>query len=202
MNKYLRSVLLVVVALATFYGLQYLRERNTRVTKDAVEAEVATMRAEAEKQHPEMAPTDALKQVASDRAAKKLASESPLEQSHTASDMVWGFYWANTKVRPEYCSQRGVDLAGFVQAFERIHGAERDRAADIYTARGIDAEKAVLPIIHPELRKVVAQEMKDIAAGANAPEDQACALVAANAEVVAQYIQLPPHVRKAQFGER
>jgi hypothetical protein len=202
MNKYLRTALMVVVGLATFYGLQYLRQRNEEPTKEAVAAVVSSMRAEAEKQHPEMAPTDALKQVASERAAKQLASESTLEQSNTASDMFWGFYWANTKVRPEYCASRGVDLTGFIQAFDRIHGVERDQAAGIYAARGVDAEKAVLPIILPELRKVIAQDMKDIAAGANAPEDQACALVAANADAFAQYIQLPAHVRKALFGER
>lgn len=205
MNKYLRGGLSVVACALAFYGTQSLMDRwrgPEPSAQAAVAKEVASIQAQAEKQHPSMAKSDAMKEVASERAADKFATQSPLERSHTAADMFWGFYWLNTKVRPEYCAERGVDLAGFVQAFDRIHGKELARAKEIYEARGIDAEKSVMPILLPELRKFVVQDMKDVAEGAKAPKDQACDLVAANAEAVAQFIQLPPHVQKALFGER
>jgi hypothetical protein len=198
MNKFVQGALSVAVALAAFYGVRALKQEaaNREPTAEELSQKMDALRTRAEAEHPEMAKTDALKQLVSDEAAKKLATQSVTKQANTAADMFWGFYWMNTKARVAYCAQRGVDLTPFTTAFAKEHGSELARATAIYAAAGVDPE-VNLPMVQAELSKGVAQDMIDVTTGAQVPLDQACALFNENAAELAKLIQMPPHVKQA-----
>lgn len=158
------------------------------------------LRTRADSEHPEMAKTDALRQVAADDAAKKLATQTGTQQANTAADMFWGFYLMNSKARVEYCAQRGVDLTPFMTAFNKEHGAELARATAVYAAAKVEPGTYFSKVL-PELRKVVDQDMIDVTTGAQVPLDQACVLFNENAEQLAKLIQMPPHVKKALMSD-
>lgn len=198
MNKIVQGALSISVALVAFYGVKSLKQNaaNREPTTAEIRQKMDDLRTRAESEHPDMAKTDALKQVASDDAAKKLATQTGTQQANTAADMFWGFYWANTKARVDYCAQRGVDLTPFTTAFTNEHGSELARATAVYAAAGVEPETQ-LPKVMPELRKVIEQDMIDVTTGAEVPLDQACALFNDNAEQLAKLIQMPPHVKQA-----
>lgn len=198
MNKFAQSALSVAVMLAAFYGVKSLRQHaaNREPTAEELNKRMDDLRARAAREHPDMAATDAMKEVALKESAQKLATQTGDQQANTAADMFWGFYWANTKARVTYCAQRGVDLTPFTTAFAREHSAELQRANAIYSAAGV-APETLLPTVMPTLTKTVEQDMKDLASGAQVPLDQACDLVNENAEQLAKLIQMPPHVKQA-----
>src|SRR5688572_29378090 len=116
MNRIAQSVLMVIVALAAFYGVKTLKQQamSNEPSPTELSQKLNDMKAEAERKHPDMAKTDALKAVASEQSARKLASQGDANQrANTAADMFWGFFYMNTKARVAYCAQRGVDLTPF-----------------------------------------------------------------------------------------
>jgi hypothetical protein len=141
-----------------------------------------------------------LKEFVAKESAAQLATQTPGQKVNTAANMFWGFYYMNTKARPQYCAQRGVDITPFTTAFTNAHSAELSKAKAVYASEGIDPEKA-LPLVMPALLSGVEQDMKDVTTGAQVPLDQACSLFNDNAKQIAEYIQLPPHVKQALFSE-
>lgn len=197
MNKVVQTILGLAVAMAAFYGVRELRQQAAnQPTAEEVGKHMDDLRARAEREHPDMAKSDALKQVVAEESANKFATQTGDQQANTAADMFWGFYWVNTKARVDYCTQRGVDLAPFTAAFEKEHGAELARAKAVYSAAGVDPE-VTLPNVLPQLAKTVEQDMKDVTSGAQVPLDQACGFFNENAAQLAELIQMPPHVKQA-----
>ncbi|WP_460709509.1 hypothetical protein [Lysobacter terrae] len=198
MNKFVQGALSVAVGLAAFYGVRSLGQlaANREPTAEELSKRMDDLRARATREHPGMATTDAMKEVAAQDAAKKLATQTRDQQTDTAAGMFMGFYWTNTKGRVAYCAQRGIDLTPFTTAFAKEHSAELERANAVFSAAGV-APETLLPKVMPELTKVVEQDMKDVTAGAKVPLDQACDLFNENAEQFAKLIQMPPHVKQA-----
>lgn len=58
--------------------------------------------------------TNLLSQAGDDQAARRRA----------AMGVFQGFYWTNTRVRPEYCAALGVKIDGFIKEFEEANRAE------------------------------------------------------------------------------
>jgi hypothetical protein len=143
-----------------------------------------------------MAVTDAMKAVASEDAAKKLATQTVRQQASTAADMFWGFYFMNTEARPAYCAQRGIDITPFVSAFKSAHVDELSKAEEIYKAEDRDP-KLLLPKWLPVFAGNVEQDMKDVTRAVQIPLEQACSLFNDRAKDIAALIQLPPHVKQA-----
>lgn len=198
MNKIAKGALGLVVALLAFYGVRALKQQT--MSREPTGAEIAQkmdeLRAQAEREHPTMAKSDALKQVASDESAKKLKTQTAQQRVNTAADMFWGFYFMNTKARADYCAQRGVDLAQFTQAFEKEHASELARAKIVYANAGIDPD-ALAKQLGAEFEKSIDQDMKDVTTGAQIPLEQACGWFNDNAEQIAELIQMPSHVKQA-----
>lgn len=186
------------MALAAFIAVKTLKQEALSREPTAAEMtkKLDDLKAQAEREHPDMAKSDAFKQLASDQSAKKLASQTPDQQANTAADMFWGFYYMNTKARTRYCAQRGVDLSPFVSAFTKEHSELFSKASAVYARAGINTEK-YLPVLMETLANTVEQDMKDVTTGAQVPLDQACSLFNDNAEGFAEYIQLPPHLKRA-----
>jgi hypothetical protein len=197
MNRVARGALGIAVALAAFYGVKTLKQEalGREPTSAELTKQLDDLRERAEREHPDMSKTDAFKQLASEHTAKKLASQTADQQANTAADIFWGFYYMNTKVRTQYCAQRGIDLSPFVAAFTKEHSDAFAKASAVYALAGLSTEK-YLPIIMEASAKGVEQDMKDVTTGAQVPLDQACSLFNENAKYFAENIQLPPQVKQ------
>ncbi len=167
---------------------------------DASAAELKTsmdgMRAEAEKKNPSMAKTDALKAYVAAESAKQFDDMGARERAFSAANMFWGFHYMNVRARADYCRQRGVDLTPFVTAFQAAHRVEHEKSQALFAAARVnpqDEEAKVRDVIMGH----VEQDMKDVAQGAQVPLEQTCDLFNQNAEQLAAFIQLPPHVKDA-----
>lgn len=189
--------LVVVVALVAGVVLYDVAKPDPMQAPNAadVKIEVDKLKAEAAKRHPDMSRSDAMKLVAMAQASELLKTGDAETRAKTAAGVFFGSYYMNTRARPAYCKQRGVDLAPFVAAFDRAHREELTRAREIFVRGGIDPESMV-PNIQDHFVAMVDQDMKDFAAGANVPPDSACTLFNENSTLIAEAIQLPPEVKR------
>ncbi len=165
-----------------------------------IKTQVDTLKAEAAKQHPGMAQSDAMKEVATAQATELLKKGDAQTRARTAAGIFFGSYYMNTRARPAYCQQRGVNLAPFVAAFDRAHREELNRAREIFLGAGIDPESMV-PKIQSQFVSMVDQDMKDFAAGAQVAPESACDLFNQNSTIIAEAIQLPEDVKRALLAK-
>lgn len=168
---------------------------------DDMKTQIDALKAEAARTHPGMAQSDAMKEVAIRQARESLGKGDTASRSRTAAGIVLGAYFLNTRARPEYCGQRGVDLRPFVDAYEEVHGVELARARAIFAEAGVDPE-TLAPGLQREFVGMVEQDMKDFAAGAQVPLEKTCGLFNENAKLISQAIELPKEVREALFATR
>jgi hypothetical protein len=179
-----------------------LKPEPPRVPTTAdVKVQIDALKAEATRQHPGMAQSDAMKEVAVRQARESLSKGDATSRSRTAAGIFFGAYFMNTRARPEYCRQRGVDLRPFVAAYEEVHRAELARARAIFAEAGMNPE-TMAPALQGQFVGMVEQDMKDFASGAQVPLENTCALFNENAKLISQAIELPAEVRQALFAAR
>ncbi|HEY1136935.1 MAG TPA: hypothetical protein VGE64_05530 [Xanthomonadaceae bacterium] len=192
------TVILIGAAVAGFAGYEgfkWLAKQNQPTAAD-VTKEVDALRAEAAQKHPGMSQTDAMKEVAAAKAGDMMRKASPGERAQMAANVFYGSYFMNTRVRPAWCRQRGVDIAPFASAYERAHGAELSKAKAAYAGTGRSPEE-ILAIVEPELRRMVEQDMKDVGNSLKLTPEKTCTAFNENADAFARAIQLPPEIRQA-----
>jgi hypothetical protein len=184
-----------VVGLAGYEGLKWLAKQN-RPTPADVTAEVDKLRAEAAQKHPGMSQTDAMKQVAAAKAGDMMRKAAPAQRVQMAANVFYGSYFMNTRVRPAWCRDRGVDISPFASAYERAHDEELSKAKAAYAGTEHSPEN-ILPIIEPELRRMVERDMKDVGDSLKLSPEKTCSAFNDNADAFARAIQLPPEIRQA-----
>lgn len=181
---------------------QALKPEPPRLPTSAdVKVQIDELKAEAARAHPGMAQSDAMKEVAVRQARESLGKGDATSRSRTAASIFFGAYIMNTRARPEYCRQRGVDLRPFVAAYEEVHRAELTRARAIFAEAGMNPE-TLAPTLQAQFVGMVEQDMKDFAAGAQVPLENTCKLFNENAKLIAQAIELPAEVRNALLHPR
>ena len=169
-------------------------------TTAEVKSEVDKLKAEAARKHPGVAQSDAMKAVSAERAGEILKKGDTETRARNAASIFFGSYFMNTRARPAYCKQRGVDLAPFVAAFDRAHREELTRAREIFVRGGIDPESMVATV-QDQFMAMVDQDMKDFAAGAKVQPDSACDLFNQNSKLIAEAIQLPAEVKQTLLAK-
>jgi hypothetical protein len=184
-----------VVGLAGYEGMKWLAKQN-RPTAADITKEVDALRAEAAQKHPGMSQTDAMKQVAAAKAGDMMRKAPSRQRVLIAANVFYGSYFMNTRVRPAWCRDRGVDISSFASAYERAHGDELSKAKAAYAGTGHSPEN-ILPIVGPELRRMVEQDMKDVGDSLKLTPEKTCAAFNENADAFARAIQLPPEIRQA-----
>lgn len=194
--------LTIVASLVTGIVLyEIVKPRALRETTAAdVKVEVDKLKAEAAQKHPGVAPSDAMKQVATAQAGEIMKKGNAETRAKNAAGIFFGAYYMNTRARPAYCQQRGVDLAPFVAAFDRAHREELARAREIFVSDGIDPESMV-PKIQDQFVAMIDQDMKDFAAGSQVQPENACALFNQNSKIIAEAIQIPPEIKQALMAK-
>ena len=199
MNPKFNKVLGWVVFAIAFAG-GYLIVRNLSAPPSLEESakranvELQSRMEEAVRKNPDVLPSEAMRQDAVARAEARMASQTDAgKRAATAADTFWGFFFVNTRMRPEYCSAHGVDIKQFVAEFERIHQKEVATARRLYAQRGMDENK-LYEAIRPTASKVIEQDMQDIAKTQKVSAKTACELLnQATAEIVGQM-----HISKMQ----
>ena len=190
----------LIAAIGIVAGILIYEARKPEPLRAPTQAEVKTqmdkLRADAVKRHPDMPQSDAMKEEAIRQGSAMLQKGNVETRALTAAGLFFGSYFMNTRARPEYCRKRGVDLAQFVAAYERAHGAELARAREILVRAGIDPD-SMAPKLQAEFVTVVEQDMKDFAAGAQVQPESACELFNQNSKIIAEAIVLPADVKQA-----
>ena len=188
-----------VVAGLIFYGI--FKPQPMRLpTAAQVKTEVDALKAQAAKQHPGMAQSDAMKQVATAQTSELMKQGDAETRAKNAASIFFGSYYMNTRARPGYCQQRGVDLTPFVAAFDQAHREELARARAIFQRAGVDPESMVSKI-QDQFVSMVDQDMEDFAAGAQVAPKSACELFNQNSKILAEALQLPPEVKQALLAK-
>lgn len=75
LGKVLAGLVAIAVAMVVFKGLQD-RPADPQEVKEAMAAEMDTLRTEADKRHPNLAKSEALQAVAAERASAQLAQQT------------------------------------------------------------------------------------------------------------------------------
>lgn len=195
--KMLLTVVAFVVAFAAVqYGLEKYREQKA-VSK--AEESLQRLKSEGAKNHPNLPTSEAMQQEAISMTSAKLNAESDkTRRLQTAASNFFGFFLVNTRQRPEYCREHGVDIAPFVSAFEQGHRKELAKARAALSGTQVDDDK-LYAMLKPQFRQIIDQDMKDIAAANNASIKQACELIATNGQALAQAMHLSK-IQPAVYG--
>ena len=164
-------------------------------TAAEIKAQMDKLRADATQKNPGLPQSDAIKEEATRQASAMLKASDGETRARNAAGLFFGSYFMNTRARPAYCRQRGVDLAPFVAAFDKTHREELTRAREILVRAGIDPE-SMAPKLQAEFVALVEQDMKDFAAGAQVQPESACELFNQNSKIIAEAIVLPPDVKQ------
>ena len=177
----------IIAFIAVKYGMQAYREHQS-VAK--VEQSLNQLQSDATQKHPDVPVSVAVQQEATEQASKKIAAETnDQKRANTAADMFWGFYFVNVRERPEFCGEQGTNIQSFVKAFERIHAKEYSKAKSIYAQSSADENK-VYSLLKPQLRKMILQDMNDIASTNKVTLKQACELIAENSDALVKEMHL------------
>jgi len=177
----------IVAFVAVKYGMEAYREHEA-IAK--VEKSLDQLKADATQKHPDVPISIAMQQEATEKATKTITSETDeLRRANTAADMFWGFYFVNVRERPEFCREQGVDIQPFVKAFERVHVNEVAKARSIYAGVSADENKTYM-LIKPQLRKLIVQDMNDIATSNKISVKEGCQLISENADTLIKEMHL------------
>ena len=201
-NNALGILAFIIAFLAVKYGMQVYREHQA-VAK--VEQSISQMQTEAAQKHPDVPASIALQQVAIEQAYKKMASETDVQKrASSAADMFWGFYFINVRERPEFCREQDTDIQPFVKAFENGHIKELAQAKTIYARSSVDENK-LYALLKSQFRKMIQQDMNDIATANKVTLKEACQLISENGESLAKEMHLSkaqPAVYQALFSPK
>jgi hypothetical protein len=191
------ALLIVASVVVGILGYNALKPQTLHAPTTAeVKVQLDKLKADAQQKHPNMATSDAMKVEATRQASAMLEQGNADTRAKTAAGIFFGAYYMNTRARPAYCQQRGVDLATFVAAYDQVHREELSHARKVFARIGIDPESMV-PKIQSQFVSVIEQDMKDFAAGAQVPLDKTCEMFNQNAKMLAEAITVPADVRLA-----
>jgi hypothetical protein len=199
-GKWLKGVVWVVTFVVGFVAAkaitQYFFDKHSNAAAvAAAEKNMDKLREEGAKKHPDLLPSEAMKQEATEQGKEELAKHSAdkNKQAKVAADQFLGFLLVNTRTRVDYCKELGVDIAPFKAAFERAHRDEIARAAAIHHQRGRDMAKdgeKLYGLLEGQFRKIIETDMRDAAKQLNTDQSGACKAMAELATGLVEEMQL------------
>jgi len=197
----------VFAFLVAFFGVKAAKQYwwDSRAIESGLASaskELDQMREQAVKGNPGVPVSEAFRQEAVKQSTAKLASQSGDKKQDTAADMYFGFLFVNTKARPEFCREYGVEIPAWTHAFEQLHTKETAQARAIYAKASVD-ENSLVPLLLEQWRKVISDDMTGIANTNNISIKEACQLFAERGSEFAMKMHIStvqPAVYKALMG--
>ncbi|HEX7644226.1 MAG TPA: hypothetical protein VF472_18630 [Burkholderiaceae bacterium] len=185
-----KVVVTIVAAAIGFAAAKYgWHKYQDHLAKQGADDKIAQLRAEAAKDSPN-APTSMGMQQAAIRDAANAVNSAADDQARrsAAASTFFGFYLINSRSRPEFCKEQGVDITAFTSPFESHHARLLEVSRPIMVSAGYDEEK-LYGMLKPQLRSMLEQDMKDIATSAHTDAKGACELLASVGANVADKLQ-------------
>lgn len=190
-----KKVLSVAAFVAAFVVAKYGFDAYQRYEMEAnIEASMNKLKADSVKKNPDVSVSEAIGREAVARTSEQLSAEGDEKKRRArAASSYFGFYFVNTRTRPEFCRRQNVDISPFVAAFEREHAAESAQARAALAAVDTD-ENQLFDLVEKQLQQLIVQDMTDIATANKVSLREACQLIARNGEAVAAEM----HISKVQ----
>jgi hypothetical protein len=175
-------------------------EYRSRQQQDAhVLTQIDKLKAEAVKERPDLPADIALQEKAKEITAAKIATQSADKKAETAADMYIGFLLINTKTRPAFCKEQGIDIPAWTAAFEKINATETAKARQIHSKVGFDEDR-MYAMFADQMNKMVSDDMNGIATDNKGSLQDACKLFQDQADERASemsFAKLQPAAYKA-----
>lgn len=191
--------ILVVLMFATIGNLiNYFKgNKNSIRTEEAIQSankQYEDIRGSAIEKYPNKSVSESIALESNERAQNRLESDiEPNQKLKSAVSMFMGFYFINTRGRPAFCSEQGVDISSFVMAFEQEHASELTKVRSVLSKASF-TEEQLYNVIKPQMRKQVIQDMNDLASMSKIGLTEACQLLADNGDATAADM----HISKIQ----
>ncbi len=202
-QRALKVIAIVIGLFAFVVGKQFVQIWHEQRSEQEQAAKVATqmdkLRAEAIKEQPGVPVDTAMEKLATEQAEAKLATLSGAKKSELAAGLYFGFFAMNTKARPAFCKEQGVDIPVWTAAFEKVNAPETARTRLIFANIGFDENHGYAPVA-AQLKKFVTDDMTQIATEYKMSLPDACKLLQSRADEFAarmSFADLEPVVYKA-----
>lgn len=190
-KKLLSVIAFAIAFLGVKYGFQYYQEQRA---VSAVNQSIEQLKKDAVLKHPNTDLSIAMQQEAISQAQTKLTTQTDKKkQLEDAASMFMGFFLINTRTRPEFCNEQGIDIQAFVTAFEKQHGVELRKARQVMIDSGMDDNK-LYSLLEPQFQKMLLQDMNDISSTNKISMKDTCSLIADQGESLATRM----HISKTQ----
>lgn len=200
-----RVAVIVLVAVAAAVAVRFgLDQYQEQALVAEVDEAVDRIRERGVRRHPDLPVSEAMRREALATINERLAAEDdPVKRRVMAAGNFFGLWFMNTRQRPAWCAERGVDITPFVAAF-RDNNAEVLAAARAALQDSPVSEDRLYALMAPQLDELVARDMADIAAAHDLGPGEACRAIAASAAAVAGEMhvsRLQPAVYRVLMGD-
>lgn len=130
--------------------------------------------------------SEALAENTQKRAAEEFSKLSEgRKKLDTAAGQFFGFYFTNTRGRPEYCGSLGVAIPSFVREFENLNQRQLIAARKILESSLDPGEEKFYQNTKPTMLKTLVFAIKDQAKQYKMTEKEFCEATEANAKELA-----------------
>lgn len=130
--------------------------------------------------------SEALAENMQKRAAEELNKSEGRNKQNIAAAQFFGFYFINTRARPEYCDSLGVAIPSFVKEFDKLNKRQLMAARQILETSLNPGEEKLYQNIKTSIFKTVVFGIKDQAKQYKMTESQFCEATEANAKEIAR----------------
>lgn len=173
-------LVLAVAALAVVLRLGVDEWRERALVAEVDEA-VEDIRTRAARRHPGLPEPAAMEREASERVAARLAAEPDGTRRRVmAAGNFFGLYFLNTRQRPAFCRELGVDIGSFVAAFEGVNAKVLAAARAALEASPL-TEAELYAVLEPQLQRLIDRDMADLASRHGVTAAAACRALADDA---------------------
>lgn len=187
MMSSIRKILFpAIVFIVAFFVVKYgLELYNGHAAGFTAEHKLEEMKQQGIKKHPDMPVSESMYHEAASMGSNILENESdPEKRLRTAAIMYFGFYLVNTRERPDFCNEQGVNISPFVSTFLKVQRSVHAKAKTVLSQTPYTEDK-LYEMLQPQMRKIISQDMQDIASKSNTTIKGACELISASGEVLA-----------------
>jgi len=157
---------LFLVAVVAIVAAKIAERHNIETALANKAQEIHEKVEQAIKEQPSLMRSEAERQVATKNASAMLAARTGKRQTYEAANLYFGFLMANTRARPDFCREQGVEIPTFTTTFEQIHKAETEKAKVLWAQEKGDMD-AAWSALAANLRKGIQQDMEDEAKSGN-----------------------------------
>lgn len=184
-----RQVVWVLTFVFAFFLVKELMQtwyehKSPEEIQHTLQVQMERLKVDAAKGKPGEPVAIAMQELATEQNAAKLATQSGDKKAETAADMYIGFLLINTKARPAFCKEQGIEIPAWIEAFENVNAAETARAREIHAKTGFHEDR-MYALAADQFKKLVAEDINEIASDSKVSLRDACKVFEDRADEIA-----------------